>query len=150
MFRIRLTLWRDDLRWVFRVGKGFRVVSLVSAAALLAAGAALGTFLVPLLLASLAVLGSLYEESATFDKQKNRVEFRLGLVFLHRTRAFPLDALAEVRLTTFGPARFVGLEVGLNDGRVFTIENDRGKASSERLQAWGHELARWLEVPIRS
>lgn len=150
MFRIRLTLWRDDRQWVFRVGKGFRVVSLVSAAALLAAGVALDTLLVPALLASLAVIGSLYEESVMFDKAANRVEFRLGLVIFHRTKAFPLDAVAEVRVNTFGPARFTGLEVGLTDGRVFTIENDRGKASSERLGAWGQDLARWLGVPVSS
>lgn len=148
MFRVRLVLVRKGEKWEFRVGNAFRVASAGAAVALVVAGAVLGTFTVPLVLAALAVVGALYEESATFDRTLNRAEFRLGLVVFHRTRAFSLTDIAEVRVSSFGPARFIGLEVGLVDGRVFTIENDRGKASSERLSAWGAELAAWLGVPL--
>lgn len=148
MFRIRLVLVQQGQTWAFRVGTTFRVVNAVTAVALVAAGFALDTYLVPTILASLAVLGALYEESATFDLATNRAEFRLGLLVFHRTRAFALNEIAEVRVNRFGPAQFVGLEVGLRDGQVFTIENDRGKASTERLTAWGRELARWLDVPL--
>ncbi len=150
MFRIRLVLRRTDDCWVFRVGRGFRVLNLLTAAALLAAGFWLESLAVPVLMASMAALGALYEESVRFDRAANRVEFRLGLLVFHRTRAFTLDDVAEVRTTTFGTAPFTGLEVGLRDGTALTIENDRGKTGSERLKAWGDELAAWLGVPLQS
>lgn len=148
MFRIRLVLVQAPGRLVFRVGNSFRVVNLVAAAALLAAGFALDAVLVATVLASVAVLGALYEESARFDQAANRAEFRLGLVIFHRTKAFRLDQIGEVRVSTFGPAQFTGLEVGLQDGTTLTIENDRGKASTDRLTRWGAELAQWLGVPL--
>ena len=126
----------------------FRVVNLITAVVVIAAGFLLESFAMPAVLASLAVLGALYEESVTFDLTHNRVEFRLGLVVLHRTKAFALDQVAEVRAAVFGPAKFTGLEVGLKDATVLTIENDKGKAGTERLTAWGAELAAWLGVPL--
>lgn len=148
MFRIRLILEKGQERWVFRVGRVFRVVNVTVAAALVAAGWLLSAWVVPTILAALAVLGALYEESASFDLAHNRAEFRLGLVGLHRTRSFRLDQVAEVRLSQFGAARFTGLEVALSDGTVLTIENDRGKASHERLAGWARDLAGWLGVPL--
>jgi len=148
MFRIRLVLVRKGEKWEFRVGNAFRIANGLVALALVVSGVVLDTYAVPLALAALAVLGALYEEAAIFDREHRRAEFRLGLVVFHRTRAFALSDIAEVRVSSFGPARFVGLEVGLIDGRVFTIENDRGKASSERLEAWGAALADWLGVPL--
>lgn len=124
------------------------MINLAAAAALLAAGAALDTYAVPAVLALVAVLGALYEESAVFDREKGQARFTVGLVFWHRTKIVPLADVVEVRVVGFGPAKFAGLEVGLRDGTVKTIENDRGKAASERLEAWGAELARWLEVPL--
>jgi hypothetical protein len=148
MFRIRLVCLQTEEKWVFRVGMGFRWANLGAGVALLVAGFLLETFWVPLVLASLAFLGALYEESAVFDRTSNRAEFRVGLVAWHRTRVVSLTDIAEVRVSSFGPARFTGLEVGLVDGRVLTIENDRGKPSSERLAAWGAGLAAWLGVPL--
>ncbi len=150
MFKLRLVLVRTEDRWVFRVGNGFRVLNLAAAVVLLVAGFVLGTFSVPIVLAALAVLGALYEETVLVDRSQNRVEFRLGLLVFHRTKAFALTDVAEVRTTSFGPARFTGLELGLRDGRVFTIENDRGKASTARQTEWGSELARWIGVPFVS
>jgi hypothetical protein len=126
----------------------FRVVNLVTALVLVAAGFLLASVTMPAVLASLAALGALYEESVTFDQTRNRVEFRLGLVILHRTKVFALDQVAEVRTAVFGSAKFTGLELGLKDGKVLTIENDRGKPGSERLTAWGADLATWLGVPL--
>lgn len=148
MFRIRLVLDRQPDVWVFRVGRGFRLVSLATAAGLIWAGALLESFTASAVLAALALLGSLYEETARFDRARGRVEFRWGLVFLHRTRSFAVDQVAEVRTVGFGAARFSGLEVGLRDGTVLTIENERGKTGSERLRGWGAELAQWLGVPL--
>jgi len=148
LFRIRLQWKVSALRLEFRIGWGFRLLNLAAALALVAAGVVLDTWTVPVVLASLAVLGALYEESVTFDKTSGRAEFRVGLLVLHRTKRVALADIAEVRLNTFGPAKFTGLEVGLRDGRVLTIENDRGKASADRLAAWGRDLAAWLQVPL--
>jgi len=148
LFRIRLILDRQADVWVFRVGRGFRLVSFGTAVGLLWAGALLESLAFSAVLAAFALLGSLYEETARFDRTRDTVEFRWGLVFLHRTRAFAFDQVAEVRTVGFGAARFAGLEVGLRDGTVLTIENDRGKAGTERLTAWGADLAQWLGVPL--
>jgi hypothetical protein len=148
LFRIRLVLERTEDRMVFRVGRLFRVVNVVTALVLVAAGFLLQSATVPAVLASLALLGALYQESSTFDKSRGRAEFRLGLLVFHRTKAFDLADVVEVRTSTFGSARFIGLEVGLRDGSTLTIENDRGKASFERLSSWGAELAQWLGVPL--
>lgn len=148
MFKLRLVLVRTEDQWVFRVGNGFRALNLAAAAVLVVAGFVLGTFTVPVILASLAVLGALYEETVLIDRKRNRVELRLGLLVFHRTKAFALTDVAEVRTTVFGPARFTGLELGLRDGRVLTIENDRGKASAARQVLWGAELASWIGVPF--
>jgi len=150
LFRIRLVLERGDDRWVFRVGWVFRLVNILTALVLLAAGFLLQSFTLPVILASLALLGALYEESASFDLATGRVEFRLGLVVFHRTRVYSRDQIAEVRTTVFGSAKFTGLEVGLKDGTVLTIENDRGKASMGRLTGWGADLAQWLGVPFEA
>lgn len=148
MFRVRLTFQSSANRLLFRVGWGFRVVNALVALGILGAGMVLGTLAVPGVLASLAVLGALYEESVTFDADTGRAEFRVGLVLWYRIRAVALADIAEVRLTTFGAASFVGLEVGLRDGRTLTVENDRGKAATERLSSWAQELSRWLKVPL--
>jgi len=148
LFRIRLILDRGPELWVFRVGRVFRVVSVGTALGLLAAGVVLDSLAVSGTLAAVAVLGALYEETLSFDRAQGRVEFRWGLVPLHRTSVFAFDEVAEVRTVGFGAARFVGLEVGLRDGTVLTIENDRGKAGTERLKAWGGDLAQWLGVPL--
>jgi hypothetical protein len=150
VFRVRLTFQSSASRLSFRVSPGFRVVNGFVAIAILGAGWALGTFEVPVVLASLAVLGALYEESATFDASSGRAEFRVGLLVWYRIRAVALDDIVEVRLSTFGAASFVGFEVGLRDGRTLTVENDRGKAATERLSAWAQELAQWLRVPLVS
>ena len=130
------------------MGHGFRLVSLIGAIALLVAGYFWNSWVTAGLLASLALMGALYEESATFDRTQDRAEFRWGLVLWHRTQTWPLSEVAEVRLVAFGPASFATLEVGLAGGRVKTIESDRGKAASERLAAWGQDLAAWLGVPL--
>ena len=148
MFRIRLVLVRSQTRWVFRVGRLFRVISSAAALGLLLAGFALDTLTVPIILASVALLSALYEESAVFDSASNRAEFRWGLLPLHRTKSFPLSDIAEIRLSTFGQAHFTSLEVGMADGAVLTIENDKGKTSAERLTGWGQELAQWLKRPL--
>lgn len=150
MFRIRLVLDRKLDRWVFRVGWLFRWINFLTALALLAAGFLLQSFTLPLILGVLAVLGALYEESAVFDLTANRVEFRLGLLVFHRTRIYALDQVSEIRTSVFGQAKFTGLEVGLKDGTVLTIENDRGKASLARLTGWGADLAQWLGVPYEA
>lgn len=126
------------------------MINLITAAALIVAGFFLASLLIPVVLASLAVLGALYEESVTFDRAKNRVEFKVGLVVFHRTKAFALEEVSVVRTTVFGPAQFVGLEIGLRDGTMMTIENDRGKASKERLTGWGQDLSQWLGVPLEA
>jgi len=148
MFRMRLVLARTASRWVFRTGTAFRVVNAVAAVALVGAGVLLATWPVPLVLASLALLAALYEEAVVIDGETQKVEFRLGLVFWHRTRRFTVGDIAEIRVHRFGPAQFVGLELGLRDGRVFTVENDRGKAATERLTAWGQDLSQALGVPL--
>lgn len=148
MFRVRLTFQSSAQRLSFRVGSGFRIVNVVVALVLVAAGVGLGTLEVPVVLASLALLGALYEESVTFDASTGRAEFRVGLVLWYRIRAVALADIAEVRLNTFGAASFTGLEVGLRDGRTMTVENDRGKAATDRLTAWAQELAQWLKVPL--
>jgi len=148
MLKIRLVMVNADNILVFRVGWPFRIVSSVGAVALFAAGVVLGTYAVSFGMALFLLLGSLYEESVRFDRGRQQGEFRLGLVFLFRRRTFALDQVAEVRVAGFGPARFVGLALGLADGRELTIENDRGKVASERLIAWGTELAHWLKVPL--
>lgn len=126
------------------------MVNTLVAVVLVAAGMGLGTLEVPLVLASLALLGALYEESVSFDAATGRAEFRVGLVIWYRIRAVALADIVEVRLSTFGAASFTGLEVGLRDGRTLTVENDRGKAATGRLTAWGQELAQWLKVPLVS
>lgn len=148
MFSMKLSLVTGDAVWRFHVGWAFRLVNALIAVAFLGSGFFLETWTVPLILSSLAILGALYDESVTFDRTRGRVEFSLGLVVFHRIRGFALADVVEVRIATFGPARFVGLEIGLRDGKVLTIENDRGKAGTERLTAWGTSLAQWLEVPL--
>lgn len=148
MFRVRLVRKIQENRVEFRVGGLFRLLSSAAALGLLGAGWALGTWTVPLVLAALSVLGALYDEAAVFDRSTGRAEFRLGLLVWHRIRRVSLADIAEVRVTTFGPAKFTGFEVGLRDGRVVTIENDRGRTSSDRLAVWGRDLADWLGVPL--
>lgn len=148
MFRLKLTLVQTENRWVFQMGVGFRILNAVTVAVLLAAAVVLQAGVLPVVLAGIAALGALYDESVIFDRTSRRIVFRMGILFLHRTKVIGWDQVAEVRVKSFGNDKFTGLELGLVDGAVKTIENDRGKASAERLALWGRDLAAWLEIPL--
>jgi len=135
-------------RWVYRVGWPFRLVNLGAALGLVVAGLLVDGGWLAYALAVLALVGGLYEESIDLDKGKNRAELRVGLVFWHRRRTYRLDQVVEVRCSAFGEAKFVVFELGLDDGRVMTIENDRGKTAGGRLTAWAGDLAAWLGLPL--
>ena len=148
MFRIHMALHKSSDRWEFRVGWVFRAILAVLAVGILYAGFRWGSGSVAAVIALIAMVGAVYEESMSFDRARGVAEFRTGLLFLHRRKVFALGEIAQVRVSVFGPARFTGLEIVLADGSGKTIESDRGEASVRRLQQWGAELAEWLEIPL--
>ena len=60
-----------------------------------------GGHAIPLVLVGITGLGTLYDERWIFDKNRNRVESRFGLLILSRKKYFPLVELARVELDSF-------------------------------------------------
>lgn len=115
---------------------------------------------VPLVIAFVSIIGSLYNERWIFDKGKNLVEHHMGLLFFYRRKKFALDTLRKVRVTTFclgkiydegkegrNFRRMISLSLQDHNETVFKLEVVK-YAYLATIRHTAERIARFCEIPL--
>ena len=93
----------SERRLVYSTSSGFRIVfALIAGFLIFSSQGQPGIILIVLI--ALSALGALYLERWVFDKDANRFEKNVGLLFLHTRKRQPLDHLAKIVLREVGPS----------------------------------------------
>ena len=92
-----------------------------------------GSYTIPLVLVCVTGLGALYEERWIFDKDRNILENRFGLLILSRKKRFPLTQLARVELDSFTKGHMVETRGTLEDEQTPNLPQTSPKAHLHSL-----------------
>ncbi|MBN2536238.1 MAG: hypothetical protein JXB88_25375 [Spirochaetales bacterium] len=116
--------------------------------------------IIPLLVAFLSLFAALYHEQWVFDKNKERVFYKTGLVFLHKTKSFSFRDVKAVELIHYLkggnvksffhklPGQHVWLlSLCFHDEKKINIET-RGSFTGKTLVKTGTIIAEYCEIPF--
>jgi hypothetical protein len=151
---------------IYSTSIGFRIVFLVCAGIIIASVASVGgSFFehvnyVLLIIIGICLFAALYLERWVFDKNTNRFEKNVGLVFLHSRRRYPLDALQKVILQEPGvkygdrskmlrwvSRRTTMLSVVDRDGNVYGLDMVKG-GSVREVRKSAELLSDFCGIPL--
>lgn len=158
---------RGANRLVYSTSFGFRIVFLVTAGTIIGCIVCFseGSFwervnFVAIIIIGICLFAALYLERWIFDKNTNRFEKNVGLVFVHSRQAHPLDTLAKVVLEEPGmkygdrpkmlrwtSRRRAVLSISDRDGNVYGLDMVRG-GSVREVRKSAELLSDFCGIPL--
>lgn len=116
--------------------------------------------IIPILFASLSLLAVLYKEVWIFDKNKGRISYQTGLLFLFKTKIFCLSSIKAIELAHYRKggdvksflAKLPGMQVwtlslSFHDDKRITMETHTSSAGRSLVQT-GKSIAGFCRVPF--
>jgi hypothetical protein len=99
---------------------------------------------------ALCVLAACYEERWSLDDTARTVSFRLGLVFLAKTKKIPVDDIAEIRIETFEKGfrktSWTRVSIAFDDGRIPLVVETMPTKKAAKLTAFAERIRGLLQA----